>query len=81
MVYGLGVVKLLASSPALRDQMLDTNVMALISNTLTACCEACSSTQPTAGEMAHMRNMLIQVYAISGNCIRERGAIILLVQN
>lgn len=64
MVYGLGVVKLLASSPVLRDQMADTEVMALIVSTLKVCCDSCSTAQPTAGEMAHMRNMLIQVASI-----------------
>ena len=62
MVYGLGVVKLLASSPVLRDQMLDTEMMQLIGNTLTVCCETCSAMQPTTAEMLHMRNILIQVH-------------------
>jgi hypothetical protein len=63
MVYGLGVIKLLASSPALRDQMLETDVVGLIGNMLTVCCETCSAAvqQPTATEMVHMRNILIQV--------------------
>ena len=69
MVYGLGVVKLLASSPALRDQMVDTEVMALISSTLTVCCETCLGSQPTALEMTHMRNILIQVLSGRGNIL------------
>lgn len=60
-VYGVGTIKLLASSPVLRDQILSADVMALVENTLKVCCEACSSSQPTTGEMTHMRNILIQV--------------------
>lgn len=58
MVYGLGVVKLLASSPVLREQMLATNVMTLIVSTLKVCCETCSTMRPNATER---RNVLIQV--------------------
>lgn len=64
MVYGLGTIKLLGSSSVLRDEIMNADVMVLIEDTLKVCCEACassSSAQPTTGEMAHMRNILIQV--------------------
>ena len=77
-MYGLGVIKLLASSPSLREQMVSTDVMVLINNTLKACCEKCATSQPTAGEMTHMRNIQIQVCAcvcswVPGVCICGQG--------
>lgn len=71
LVYGLGTVKLLASSPVLRDEIMSADVMVLIEDTLRVCCEACSSSQPTAAEMTHMRNVLIQV------CISGKGSFII----
>lgn len=73
LVYGLGVIKLLASSPALREQMVSTDVMVLMNNTLKVCCEECATSQPTAGEMTHMRNILIQVCECVHACVRVCG--------
>ena len=69
LVYGLGTIKLLASSSILREEIVSADVLSLVQNTLQVCCEVCSSTsssssasvQPSAGDMAHTRNILIQV--------------------
>ena len=61
MVYGLGTLKLLASSPCLREQVASSGVMDLTVNTLRVCSQACDSGKLNAGEMVHIRNILIQV--------------------
>lgn len=70
MVYGLGAVKLLASSGALREEIMAAGVLALLEDCLRGCCEAPPSgggqATPTAGEVTHMRNVLIQVCWVKG---------------
>lgn len=61
LVYGLGTIKLLASSPELREEIADTEVMVLMEGTMRVCSEVCSSSKPTATDITHMRNILIQV--------------------
>lgn len=64
--YGLGTIKLLASSPCLREQVASSGVMDLTINTLRVCCQACDSGKLNAGEMVHVRNILIQVLVGKG---------------
>ncbi len=68
MVYGLGTIKLLASSPCLREQVTSSGIMDLTVSTLRVCSQACASGKLAAGEMAHIRNILIQVMVIKGRC-------------
>ena len=64
LVYGLGTIKLLASSPHLREQMASSGVMDLTVSTLKACSQACAAGKLTAGEMVHVRNIVIQVFCV-----------------
>lgn len=61
MVYGLGTLKLLASCPDLREQLVNTDVIVLMMNVLTLCTNPHTLSQYTPGERTHLRNMLIQV--------------------
>ena len=58
MVYGLGTVKLLASSHDLREQLISAGVMGLMANTLLKSTEEASQED---GMKPRVRNILIQV--------------------